>query len=219
MGEAGESGGSSEKLLTLYNKSDKLIFVIEKRLKQETSKKRTRNMPNHTTNKLAIMGDAKEVTKFIDRVNRGPEDQFNFNSIIPMPDELRLKRLEKWDDVGKNVLLRERFGFDNSYDWAVANWGTKWGAYNTGNWDSVGKFENYELLATIGYFTAWTPASAFYMNASKLFPTLLFTHRYMDEGNEFIGEQSIQNGVLIESIEYEWESIGADEIRADLNGE
>jgi len=41
----------------------------------------------------------------------------------------------------------ERYGFDNWYDWAIKNWGTKWGVYDVTEWKGN----------KISFNTAWSP--------------------------------------------------------------
>ena len=48
------------------------------------------------------------------------EMAFDFNSLIPMPDNIFRGNLGQAE--------REKYGTDNWYDWSCENWGTKWNA-------------------------------------------------------------------------------------------
>ncbi len=64
-----------------------------------------------------------------------------------------------------------RFGADNWYDWAIENWGTKWGGY-----DCV-KNSDSECV----FLTAWsTPYSAM-VKLSEMYPKFTFMISYADE--------------------------------------
>jgi len=45
-------------------------------------------MPNHTTNVLELTGYADEVTEFVNKVSGGKNTEFDFNTIVPIPQEL-----------------------------------------------------------------------------------------------------------------------------------
>jgi hypothetical protein len=108
--------------------------------------------------------------------------------------------------------LIAKYGTDNWYDWALNNWGTKWGAYDATEWD-VTEGENGNATASISYNTAWSPATAFYINASEKFPTLAFDTQYADEGGGFVCETSYENGEVTENIDYDWDSADGIEVR------
>ena len=108
--------------------------------------------------------------------------------------------------------LIAKYGTDNWYDWALNNWGTKWGAYDATEWD-VTEGENGNATATISYNTAWSPATAFYINASEKFPTLAFDTQYADEGGGFVCETSYENGEITKDEDYEWDSVDGIEVR------
>ena len=100
--------------------------------------------------------------------------------------------------------LISKYGCDNWYEWAHSNWGTKWGAYDTGEW-VVTDGDNGYATATIAYNTAWSPATPFFEQASLLYPTLMFDTEYADEGGGFVGTSSFENGDICDH-DYEWNS-------------
>ena len=101
---------------------------------------------------------------------------------------------------------KAKYGTDNWYDWAISNWGSKWGVYDETEWD-ITEIENDGLSsAKIWYQTAWSPVSLAWERISKNYPTLEFFHEFADEGGAFVGNQLIQDGVVIEDNDYEWDS-------------
>jgi len=195
-------------------------------------------MPNHTSTRLEITGDNAEIRRFIAAVNKSDEKPIDFQSLVPMPEELKSTYVpsniltqvkidearSKWEALpqeerdkqeswmgkkGKYSFgitqeqydeLIAKYGAADWYDWNIKNWGTKWGAYDAGEWSIMAK------CAEISYQTAWSPATAFYINASKQFPTLSFTHYFADEGGGFLGHETIKNGKVIKSVEIDWDS-------------
>jgi len=108
--------------------------------------------------------------------------------------------------------LIAKYGDNNWYEWAIRNWGTKWGAYDTGEWD-VTVDENGNSSARVSYNTAWSPATEFFKRASLLFPTLTFDTEYADEGGGFVAATSFENGDVTNDIDYEWNSDEGIEVR------
>lgn len=101
--------------------------------------------------------------------------------------------------------LLAKYGTADWYNWAVNNWGTKWGAYDVTKW-SVNGIDSETSAATIYYETAWTPATALWLTVSKMYPTLTFFHEFADEGGGFLGNETIENGDIVDEQEFEWNS-------------
>ena len=99
---------------------------------------------------------------------------------------------------------KAKYGTDNWYDWAISNWGSKWGVYDETEWNITE--EGDISSAGIWYQTAWSPVSLAWERISKNYPTLEFFHEFADEGGAFVGNQLIQDGVVIEDNDYEWDS-------------
>ena len=160
-------------------------------------------MPNHTSTILNLTGNAKQIAAFIKGVTVG-DNNMDFNGVVPMPEELR--DTVKGSGEKASPELVAKFGFDNWYDWACANWGTKWGAYDAGEWKDNSIF----------YQTAWSPASEFLLKASVLFPSVHFKHSYADEGGGFLGWEEIFKGKVVQSMEMDWECPEGVELRKEL---
>jgi len=133
-------------------------------------------MPNHTTNFVTIETNTnvqEEIQALEELKNdlRIKEDMFDFNGIVPMPEEIKKgatlgldmetgERVEHKDyvlDSGvykpKHRLARKRlmveYGADNWYDFACLHWGTKWNAYE------FELIQDEEHVLFVSFLTAW----------------------------------------------------------------
>ena len=92
-------------------------------------------MPNHYQN-IAICTPGYDFD-LSDWLERHKETDL-CSVVMPMPEKLEQARYyhdkdgEHVEIDGKDVKqeLRQEFGYENWYDWANANWGTKWGTYH-----------------------------------------------------------------------------------------
>jgi hypothetical protein len=101
--------------------------------------------------------------------------------------------------------LTAKCGTNNWYDWSVDNWGTKWDCYSVSEW-GVDSVDSETSAATIYYETAWSPITIFWQKISQQYPDCEFRHEFADEGGEFLGNETIMNGRIIDSDEFEWDS-------------
>ncbi len=125
-------------------------------------------MPNHVTNNVKISGKAEDIKDIFSSLKTDKSD-FDFNEILPMPEELT-------DTVSstatpKNQDLIDKFGFDNWYDWSLQNWGTKWNAYEVSTID----------VSEVQFDTAWSCSDTLIQKLSKLHPNVEFVLTYADE--------------------------------------
>jgi hypothetical protein len=113
--------------------------------------------------------------------------------------------------------LISKYGTYDWYDWRVCNWGTKWNAYDVTEWSiNEGHWNGENSSATIYYETAWSPATALWLNMSKDYPTLDFYHEFADEGGSFLGSETIRDGRIISEEELDWDSDDGIELREGL---
>lgn len=136
-------------------------------------------MPNHISNiiRLKLSDDdwEKEEAAFeaLQALMKTEETPFDFDVLIPYPDPYRSldeardeaeRRGVKWQDLPKD-------GFNQGgLQWRVANWGTKWNAYDIG----IG----YEEIA---FCTAWTTPLPIWVELSRRFPEMRLEVEYADE--------------------------------------
>lgn len=198
-------------------------------------------MPNHTTNQLALYSSNHAAIRlFVSRValknGQGDDETFNFNGVVPMPEELRNtasptrvktqaeidEEIAEWEknnpDPDKFAVdfkprsitqethdrLMDAYGATNWYDWAIDNWGTKWGAYHAGQWDL--SHSGKKLVAVIRYHTAWSPPRDFLIHASEEFPDIVFENSFADEGGSFLGMTTYERGRVVSEENIEWNS-------------
>lgn len=76
-------------------------------------------------------------------------------------------------------------GHWNSLEWAVANWGTKWNAFDA----DVNPSDR-----TIFFNSAWSAPIPIYKALAKQFPTHKISVKYYDEGGWFAGYCNIEDG-------------------------
>jgi hypothetical protein len=180
-------------------------------------------MPNWVTNQLTISGTPKEVENFIRNAKTIDDEQeilLSFNKFWPCPPELQdishpvtIITNKEYKDNGpakgitkkmQNELIK-KYGFDNWYDWQLANWGTKWDCDVTGEWKiaSIGAFI---MNGTLEFLTAWSPPSQAFIHISKRFPKLTFILKFVEPGMCFAGSETYQKGENIENEEYSMDS-------------
>jgi len=139
-------------------------------------------MPNWCINEVSVYGTKEEINKFKELVT-SKDSKFDFNKILPMPEEL--DKFQSPSNTTKEVSasLVEKYGYDNWYDWKIYNWGTKWSAGEVG-----GIFDDdYELQ----YFfdTAWSPPEGIFYELYERFDSATFSISwfYREDGVQMAG--------------------------------
>lgn len=136
-------------------------------------------MPNHISNIVHIevskenWKQGEEAMKAIREFMKSDESPFDFNKLIPYPEEFeKLDKAReaaraagvKWDKLPKD-------GFNQGgYEWCSKNWGTKWNAYEIGF--------DYD---TIAFQTAWATPRPIWKALSAKFPDVTIMIEYADE--------------------------------------
>lgn len=119
-------------------------------------------MPNHVRNELVFTCDNKERISELMNTIKGENTAIDFEKIIPMPSNIYRGNLS-WED-------EQRLGGMDWYHWSIANWGTKWNAYET-----------YSGNDMISFSTAWSAPFPVIRVLSEMFPDVTITHYYADE--------------------------------------
>lgn len=185
-------------------------------------------MPNHCENDLRISGPKTKLDEFIEAITSegetisitsalpmpdvlrntesptpySPEPHPNWAEMLAKGeitqewhDELVTNRRERYE---KAIQAKAETGYSDWYDWALDNWGTKWGDYDhyvSERYPGDGD-DNEEHH--IGYLTAWGPLSdKFWTQVSKQYPELIFSVSYDEPGMDFIGAGKYHNGEVI----------------------
>jgi hypothetical protein len=179
-------------------------------------------MPNHVYNKLKIKGPKTELDK-IKKDAKEANEKFSIRKLYPMPQDLEktssppnilktgeyLKEMKKikenpemdWSrplTKKQSEELIKKFGVNNWYDWALINWGTKWGSYSSALAKEGKTYLKYE------FDTAWGPPIIGLRNISEIYPKLSFELKYEEEGMGFKGWAIIEGGNVIDEEESDY---------------
>jgi hypothetical protein len=175
-------------------------------------------MPNWCENEVVISGSKEDIEK-VRELMETEESKFDFNSVLPSPDEFKGihsgsckidgVQCNIWREVdGKNVAISEeeqaemikKYGSTNWYDWNCENWGTKW---NAG--DVYVKDNGPDSLDYV-FDTAWAPPIPVIEKLAEIFPTVEITLQFEEGGAGFYGEMHWENGEMTynEEGELEW---------------
>ena len=126
-------------------------------------------MPNWCSNKITFHEDADEIFKVILKTDEEGNQYFDFNTLIPTPDNIYQGNVGKAEE--------EKYGKENCwYEWNLTHWGTKWNACHT------------VVEGNVLYFdTAWSDPQPIIIMLCKRF-NKPFNHKYVEEGCFFWGE-------------------------------
>jgi len=116
-------------------------------------------MPNWTTNIVKLKGSEQDIQSIKDLIFSVDEDGktfFDFNKVIPMPEEYN--EGDKW------------------YDWCVNNWGTKW------NSDGTQILTDTPTELEMTFLTAWAHPVNVLSKLNDMFKQVYFYHEAQHEG-------------------------------------
>lgn len=126
-------------------------------------------MPNWAENQLIISGDTESIQAlraFIAGTNnRGEHLPFDFNKVIPIPEELDLTTSP--NNINAQAMM-DKYGYADWYDFKCTRWGTKW------NLSEVEVIETDDNVLEMRFDTAWSPPEGIILQLSILFPELHF---------------------------------------------
>ena len=130
-------------------------------------------MPNWCHNSGEIVTPSWRVaTDIIEHTNAGTL----LNWMVPMPDKIFKGNLGEAE--------RKKYGHDNWYDWAIANWSTKWDVCD--GFASVHK-EGDEYSVELSFNTAWCPPERAYETLWERDNITRINMYYEEPGMEFKG--------------------------------
>lgn len=159
-------------------------------------------MPNHTSCLLSCTS-GKTIGSIIKPYLTDNGKNIDFNKILPMPEgilktcdassvaEITKERTPEEIEARQKEqdLLEEQnqkdYGHKNWYDWCVANWDTKWNAYEC--WILEDSGLTLDEISDLGFQTAWSPPINVIRELAKLTGESL-RMSYYDEGWMFGGE-------------------------------
>ena len=158
-------------------------------------------MPNWCWNHLEVHGDEKQLHEFVEKstTNIERDDEFSFNGTYSMPKTLRITagtHLSFIEKIKKYINIR-LYGYDNWYNWSIANWGTKWDACESNI------CHNDIYYFAVSFDTAWSPPIAWIDNIMQDFPDLCFTLEYEEPGMCFGGRLLAQYETLWDDLHWD----------------
>lgn len=151
-------------------------------------------MPNWVESDMRISGLEAELDRFLKGIIEvGDKKKSILDSYFPTPEELKKAisgtslSLEQIELQNSNV---SKYGYPTWYEWNKAYYGTKWS-------DNISKIDDSQKdsgLIYISFETPWSFPKSGFVIISKLFPELWFKANYYEQGMEFCGAFSVQNG-------------------------
>ena len=139
-------------------------------------------------------GYVNRAQKIINILNNPNIDDNQFTKAVSEQKEL-IKELNGLSgenkhlfDLGKQYNENvNNYGYGDWYEWSVANWDTKWNAYD---------FSHYEN--TISFSTAWSAPDSVIRAISEKYPDVEVFHRWADEDiGTNLGEREYKNGDIV----------------------
>lgn len=174
-------------------------------------------MPNWCNQYGEVRGSNKELKKFIEaiRIEQTEEwkaipewnrTEWDMNQLFPIPTELHetvsgYVGEEKAEEHRKQQESNlAKYGHKDWYDWANANWDTKWGACRV-DFDEDTFDENSNSI-TLYWESAWSPAVGLMRNISEQFPELVFGMHFTEEADFFAGYMVFHKGEIVAEGEH-----------------
>ena len=172
-------------------------------------------MPNWCYNRMNVTGDRDSLVKLTEAITRKHDSSlaettmsveqvdYDLTVLFPVPDELRITAMffnTETDDPEYQELLKKyeankaKYGHTTWYDWCIENWSTKWSP-RIEEW-TINDFPNGSEIYAY-YETAWSPADGLIREASRQFPTLLFTVSSDEEGRSFSCVSAFSKGEMV----------------------
>ena len=130
---------------------------------------------------------------------------FSFHAFVPMPREVMLAPYDSNCLKEAAEKYPEWFGrfpdLLSGYDWEHKNWGVKCGASDAYISDQGRTGDCYSVF--YDFNTAWGPPITFMDKLAALYPDLMFSLSYSEEGMNFAGDIEWRGGVCTEHNERE----------------
>jgi polyhydroxyalkanoate synthesis regulator phasin len=185
----------------ICNKGEKLTTKEAKAFRDNFLKEQ---FENRYSNNAALFVEHSEMPlkNFMERVAYYTYDKDNktfttdysaldLGKILPAPNGINASLPQGISEKEEKKILEERKlqfgGFSNSYDWVVANWGTRWV-------DCDDICEDNGNYITYSFTSAWAPPVEFFKNICEDYPLLDFSLNYEEPGCAFEGDLEIVAG-------------------------
>jgi len=161
-------------------------------------------MPNHCNNTLKVSGPRAKVWDFARNHYTRPENWDATNVAENPKTTLHLGASVPYPPISEREVWREST-HSGWYSWSIQHWGTKWGAYEVQPEtfpevvDELKANEDWEddYAEMVYTFTsAWSPPSAWALQASAEYPELTLALGFCEEGCDFMGVEKYRQGSL-----------------------
>jgi len=150
-------------------------------------------MPNWVQNDLAVEGNGVEVANCVLFLEAGEHSgsRLDFSQVIPLPDDLTNPELHTYGGSKEKAKerdelrakMKQKYGFANSLDFCIENWGTKWNACDV-EFGGI-QHEGDQCVAIYKFKTAWSIPHNVIGKLSEKFPNLKFTIYATEECDNF----------------------------------
>ena len=140
-------------------------------------------MPNWCDNRITIHGPKKIIRKFDKIVNDPEGKQGILDFMYPMPKELR-NTTSPTPEGSKQPVID---GYDNWYDWAVHNWGTKWDLNEFFGIHLHDPEDSDEATLEFSAQSAWAPPLGALFHFITENPEVQISCTYYEPGCDFMG--------------------------------
>ena len=155
-------------------------------------------MPNHETNHVVVIGDPARIKTFLDEAfadggHNEPDRVLDFEKILPPPEGIETGGCSGHHEPG--VICW--------YEWNIANWGTKWGAYS--HQDVVIAGNEEQVQVRLIFDTAWTQPTPIFEAIEKRWEVEVNAIT-LDEGGAppaFYGDNTHDYLYVSTSVEFE----------------
>ena len=155
-------------------------------------------MPNWCDNRLRISGPTKAIDEFIAGANKKVKESEDGMCILPnylpFPPGLEGEPVET--DNGSFVPFTDR-----GYTWCLMNWGCKWADSGTRVISKATNHNGEYSTITIYMNTPWGPPSEGIQRISAMFPELVFTLAFHEDGMSFSGVVQYSGGEMLSDID------------------
>ena len=148
-------------------------------------------MPNWCRNQIVIQSKDKDLIEEIEKDLKGLGGEGLLDYMYPMPHELKDRGVIGYSYEYKSYSkeLRDKYGFDNWYDWALHNWDTKWDVDFDIDYDEPRYWCDWSRI-TLEFNSAWGPPMGALQKFVDRYPkgTFEVAHlQYIESGMQFCG--------------------------------
>lgn len=184
-------------------------------------------MPNWVAQDLYVGGPRSQRRKLIDW---WLDHDRMFKNIAPEPPEFWVMTDDQRTNPSFRAELKAKYGYDNSYDWCVANWGSKWGDCDTRLTYPVEFNERSHPISaemmkkavetpTTGWLfrSPWGSATEVFVKVSRRFPSLVFGLTFVEESYDFAGWKVFGNGELLDEANVDMHPPGLGDELTEVN--